>query len=436
MNTITDTNKNFDILSSVNSGDHEPSELSSLFTINLQIDDEPYKKKISNEEFTIDDNNKKIIDYLYKLIPDIEDKKFLASNINNIENQIKNDTELNSVEKKKALIYLKFFMIEENFIKIGKISNIKTQKHLSNNAKLLLNNKELLTKNLSKNIKSHVKNEKKTTNLQLKIKKNSNKQKIDNSKISVSSDENFFVGRIKKNDHPNKIYKLTNVNKKSLENLNKKVKNSEIIENKIIHNKQSNIPYENKKLSKLTDIKNNNQNFNVHNSTLNNNFSNINQQNGDLSNSNNFSNSVLENFLDNLDLTQKGWTSKLSSRIERAFLNGGEEIEFKLKPRNLGVLKVSVMLKDGLGTVRIFTENSFVSNVLNQSENYLQKLFNDQGINLEFSAQNENNNFGFNNPKKGAKRENETPILRTENENIDEIKREYESSRHIINVIA
>ena len=77
-------------------------------------------------------------------------------------------------------------------------------------------------------------------------------------------------------------------------------------------------------------------------------------------------------------------TSKLASRIENALLNGGEEIEFNLKPKNLGKLKVSISLKNGIGSVKITTENTFVTSALTQNENHLQKLFNDQGIDLEF----------------------------------------------------
>ena len=94
------------------------------------------------------------------------------------------------------------------------------------------------------------------------------------------------------------------------------------------------------------------------------------QQNQTLLTSSNF-NSVLEGLLETLDLTQKGWTSKLVSRIENALENGGEEIEFNLKPKNLGRLKVSISLKNGTGSVKIITENTFVTSALTQNENHL-----------------------------------------------------------------
>ena len=94
-----------------------------------------------------------------------------------------------------------------------------------------------------------------------------------------------------------------------------------------------------------------------------------------------------------------GWQKQkigysVQGTIENALKNGGEEIEFNLKPKNLGRLKVSISLKNGTGNVKIITENTFVTNALTQNENHLQKLFNDQGINLEFSAHDDTKYFG------------------------------------------
>jgi flagellar hook-length control protein FliK len=154
-------------------------------------------------------------------------------------------------------------------------------------------------------------------------------------------------------------------------------------------------------------------------------------------------NSVIENFLDHLDLTQKGWTSKLVSRIENAMSNGSEEIEFNLKPKNLGMLKVSVSQKNGMNTVKIITENSFVTSALAQNENYLQKLFNDQGMSLDFTAQNENQSFGSKsnfsqNPEDQNKNFNneQNESINDTNDKDDLVNVEDVSSRHIINVIA
>jgi len=187
----------------------------------------------------------------------------------------------------------------------------------------------------------------------------------------------------------------------------------------------------------------NNQFLNINNTNLLNNSGQNLSHNNDSSFSSSSYNSVIENFLDHLDLTQKGWTSKLVSRIENAMSNGGEEIEFNLKPKNLGMLKVSVSQKNGMNTVKIITENSFVTSALAQNENYLQKLFNDQGMSLDFTAQNENYSFGSKsnfsqNPKdqnKNSNNEHSKTVNEITDRN-DSVNVEDDSSRHIINVIA
>ena len=92
-----------------------------------------------------------------------------------------------------------------------------------------------------------------------------------------------------------------------------------------------------------------------------------------------------------------------------------------------------------MGSVKIITENSFVTTALTQNETYLQKLFNDQGINLDFSAKNENQNFGSQNnfnQNSNNQNENQNSTIEKKNEVIDENNAEQNSSRHIINVIA
>ena len=261
------------------------------------------------------------------------------------------------------------------------------------------------------------------------------------NKLSFNDQHSSFVKKIKKNSHPNKIYDLVKVSTLDQNQFSKASSSfdSKSSNNTLFNPLNSQISDVRQK-NKINENKNNNhQNLNFQQSNQNNNSMNNYSHNGNTSFSNNGYNSVLENFLDNLDLTQKGWTSKLVSRIESSLVNGGGEIEFNLKPKNLGMLKVSVTLKEGIGNVKIIAENSFVTTALNQNENYLQKLFNDQGINLEFSAKNENQNFGSqNNFNQNSNNKNENQHVTTEKqiEVIDENNAEQNSSRHIINVIA
>ena len=268
-----------------------------------------------------------------------------------------------------------------------------------------------------------------------------NKLEIANKTNFSFIEKNMFVKKVRKNNSRNKIYEANNFNNNQANQSEEiSVKSGIKVNNSIINNSISSQIFESLQKNKILDMKNKeNQNFNIQQSNQSNYSSSNFAQNNDSSFTNNGYNSVLENLLEHLDLTQKGWTSKLASRIEKALLSGNEEIEFNLKPKNLGVLKVSVSLNNGLGNVKIITENSFVTSALNQNENYLQKLFNDQGINLEFIAQNESQYFGsknnFNqNSKNNEKNEEFTKEIEIEKAHED--KDENETSRHMINVIA
>jgi flagellar hook-length control protein FliK len=107
------------------------------------------------------------------------------------------------------------------------------------------------------------------------------------------------------------------------------------------------------------------------------------------------------------------------------------------------MLKVSVSQKNGMNTVKIIAENSFVTSALAQNENYLQKLFNDQGMNLDFTAQNESQSFGSkssfsqnSNEQHKNKKNGPDEKINQINDKNDVVGSEDDSSRHMINVIA
>ncbi|MDC0110481.1 flagellar hook-length control protein FliK, partial [Alphaproteobacteria bacterium] len=276
-----------------------------------------------------------------------------------------------------------------------------------------------------------------------------NKSDLSSDKSSKNDDFNF-VKKIKKNNHPNKLYQMDSTIKNKFSIIKE---NLVQIDNKNINinnNNNTNLtPFlssdinDNLRSNKLFDKRTNSPGVNVNAHPISSNNSSHNQfsQNNSSEFLNNGYNSVLENLLDHLDLTQKGWTSKLASRIQNALINGGEEIEFNLKPKNLGVLKISLTLKQGIGQVKIITENSFTTNALQQNEALLQKLFNDQGINLDFTAHNGSQNSGSKNnsdhneenSKDNKRNDSHLTEAGLENNGDEEINN---SSRHIVNVIA
>ena len=470
MNINSDVNKNIDLLSGLKSEEQNTSILNTLFSINFE-NDAP-SELINEEEFVFKEDEVAIINYLSNLIPNFQNENKNLLDLKKIKKQIQIDVNISPKLKENILNFLseeKFGLkdFNVNILNKNNVNNKKSfdymdslkpninQKHQSNNFVKNESKSTNVGKDESKST-NVVKNESKINirgnnplnkdNINISktfeniYSENKNINKVENDKKEITN----FVKKIKKNNHPNKIYQLPQSNSLKYKQLNEITSH---IDQKTVDNK--NLPLINSQISEPSNNNkfngsklNNNQILNVqHSIQANNTGSNFSQQN-DSSFSNSSYNSVLENFIDNLDLTQKGWTSKLTSRIEKAIQNGGEEIEFNLKPKNLGLLKVSVKFKNGVGNVKIVTENSFVTSALNQNENYLQKLFNEQGINLDFSAQNEGkkfdsrNNSNQNSQNNDKKNSTQSDINIKNSEDESDIIAKNNSSRHMINVIA
>ena len=454
MNINTDTNQTIDKFSGLNGEAQDTSVLNSLFSINFKSEEISSDNNIIDKEYIFDEDDIKILDYIFHIIPDFESKKNNLPVLDKIKNTIKLDENLSSTEKNKILNLIK--------LDLSNLKEIKLDLSSSKSFKNLLSEKSLKSpENFIEN-KKLLNNEK--NNTKFKNLKNIHNVKFNQQDISIKDQEKLvygqkqepeakdqkgsslrdqlssFVKKVKKNNHPNKIYNLAKVS--NIENNQPNNSSSHFdakVSNIAMINLQDNQIFE--KLQKKINETKNKENTNLSTQQLNhsNNSANNYSQNGSTSFSNNGYNSVLENFLDNLDLTQKGWSSKLVSKIQNSLADGGGEIEFNLKPKNLGMLKVSVRLKEGIGSVKIIAENSFVTTALNQNENYLQKLFNDQGINLEFLAKNENQNFGSNNQSNqnsNNEKENQNGTAEKKVDSLDEMEIEDNSSRHIINVIA
>ena len=455
MNINTDANQNIDKFSGLNGEAQDTSVLNSLFSINFNSEEISSDNNFIDKEYLFDEDDIKLFDYIFHIIPDFESKKNNLPVLDKIKNTIKLDENLSSTEKNKILNLIK--------LDLSNLKEIKLDLSSSKSFKNLLSEKSLKSpENFIEN-KKLLNNEK--NNTKFKNLKNIHNVKFNQQDISIKDQEKLvygqkqepeakdqkgsslrdqlssFVKKVKKNNHPNKIYNLAKVS--NIEN-NQPNNSSSHFDVKIINNAMINLQdnqiVEKLQKNKINETKNK-ENTNLSTQQLNhsNNSANNYSQNGSTSFSNNGYNSVLENFLDNLDLTQKGWSSKLVSKIQNSLADGGGEIEFNLKPKNLGMLKVSVRLKEGIGSVKIIAENSFVTTALNQNENYLQKLFNDQGINLEFMAKNENQNFGSNNQSNqnsNNEKENQNGTAEKKVESLDEMEIEDNSSRHIINVIA
>ena len=453
MKITNDVNNNSDLLPIANKGENDTSLLGSLFSMNFNSNEVKSKDISDDFEFFFKKEDIEILDYLSNILPNLNINNLGSADFKKIQSEIETDQNLKAEVKDKLLSLLD---IAKGFNKNFFINLPEYQKLKTLNNKSVVDNKidPKIKKESSNNLPSVLKNmehainqsKQKSTKLNF-INKNTGHIKFENNlenqtTINSNNTKLNFVKKIKKNDHPNKLYQISNSNSFKYK---EKLDSSSLLDSKLSNN--TNLNYINNQFSdelkknKMNEIKANDKVLNIQNSSDSSNKGNQFAQQNSTSFSNSGVNSILEGLLDNLDLSQKGWTTKLVSRIENALENGGEEIEFNLKPKNLGRLKVSIRLNNGTGQVRIITENTFVTNALTQNENYLQKLFNDQGINLEFSAHDDAQYFGSKNSfNKNSKNNNQNYYLKSD----DEKEKQNEitglddnvSSRHIINVIA
>ena len=453
MKITNDVNNNSDFLSIANKGEEDTSLLGSLFSMNFNSNEMKSKDISDDFEFVFKKEDIEILDYLSNILPNLNINNLGLADLKKIQSEIETDQNLKAEVKDKLLSLLdtakgfnkNFFINLPEYQKLKALNNKsvvdnkidpRIKKESSNDLPSVLKNMEhAINQSKQKSTKSNIINKntgdiKFENNLENQITINSNNTKLN------------FVKKINKNDHPNKLYQISNSNSFKYK---EKLDPSSLLDSKLSNN--TNLNYINNrfgdelKKNNMNEIKANDKVFNIQSSSDTSNKGNQFAQQNSTSFSNSGVNSILEGLLDSLDLSQKGWTTKLVSRIENALENGGEEIEFNLKPKNLGRLKVSISLNNGTGHVKIITENSFVTNALTQNENHLQKLFNDQGINLEFSANDDTQYLGSKNSfNKNSNKNDQNNYLKSDNEKEKQNKitdlDDNVSSRHIVNVIA
>ena len=298
------------------------------------------------------------------------------------------------------------------------------------------------------NLQSYINSKKSNINKNKSFEKTNKLEKMNNSLDTVNLSDN--ISRLKKIKTDTSLINEKQIHNNQPNKLNIAVSSAEDIDNEenlyqIKNTSSSNqsISLNTSNLDKLnlhTKFLNENQNqysnnqTRIDNSTLKSHLSNDQSFNGDKN-----MNFLLDNYIEELNMTEKGWTEKLVIRLEKAVKEGTEEIELFLKPKELGTLKVNLLLNKNNARIMFRAENNFVVHALQQSENLLTKLFNEQGMQIEttnYESNNFNNQSDFNsnnkNYKKSEKISSGTEILNeTEKEQID-----IENSNYIINVKA
>ncbi len=434
MKITNDVNNNSDFLSVSNKGEENTSLLGSLFSINFNSNEVKSNNVSDDFEFIFKEEDIEIIDYLSNILPNSNFNNLGLADFQKIKSEIVSDQNIKTEVKDKLLSFLdKAKGLNKNFfIKLPEYQKLKA-----------LNNKSIVDNKIDPRIKKESSNAFKSNIINKNTSDIKFENNLENQTSLNSNNKKFnFVKKINKNDHPNKLYQISSSNSLKYK---EKLETPSLLDTKVSNN--TNLNYINNQFkdefnkNKMNEIKVNEKVFNIQNSTDASSKGNQFSQQNSSSFASGGVNSILEGLLDTLDLSQKGWTTKLVSRIENALENGSEEIEFNLKPKNLGRLKVSISLKNGTGNVKIITENTFVTNALTLNENHLQKLFNDQGINLEFSAHDDTKYFGSKHSfNKNSNNNDQNNFQKSENEKEKQNTLtgldNNVSSRHIVNVIA
>ena len=225
MNINTDANQTIDKFSGLNGETQDTSVLNSLFSINFKSEEISSDNNIIDKEYLFDEDDIKILDYIFHIIPDFQNKKNNLPDLDKIKNTIKLDENLSPTEKNKILDLIK--------LDLTNLKEIKLDLSGSKSFKNLLSEKSVkFPDNLTENTKL-LNNEKNNTNF--KNLKNINDVKFNQQGISIKDQEKLvygqkqelgakdqkgsslrdqissFVKKVKKNNHPNKIYNLAKV---------------------------------------------------------------------------------------------------------------------------------------------------------------------------------------------------------------------------------
>merc|ERR1711991_1261169 len=219
-----------------------------------------------------------------------------------------------------------------------------------------------------------------TKDLDLKINvSDENKKRLlrtsDKINLAINPHNNF----INKNNLKKNISNKNNLNDifAKLDHLKEDIKSNKF-ENKITFY-DSEITYKQLKVNSETNslASNSDQMNKVENLNLRNNF-NQNQFNGDKS-----LNFILDQMIEELDMSKLGWTEKLILRIEKGLKEDENQIEMALKSKELGNLKINLKIKDKSANVIIKVENAASMVALQSNESLLVKSLSEQGFILE-----------------------------------------------------
>ena len=286
--------------------------------------------------------------------------------------------------------------------------------------------KLLKVNNLEKDITSKLKNIDISKDLDIKI-NTINKNEINYFESYTKSNlaTHNYDNLVKKNNVKKNLFNKENLNDifSKIDRLKEDI-NSKNFENKIvIHDNE--ITYKQLKgINENNSFNNHGDHTNkVENLSLRNNSSQY-QLNSDRN-----INFVLDQMIEELDMSKLGWTEKLILRIEKGLKEDEKQIELALKPKELGNLKINLKIKDKSANIIMKVENAASMVALQSNEGVLVKTLSDQGFILEkinfenslMSSNKENKNSSENNKDKNLQTDDKVILDDMENNKDDNL---------------
>ena len=94
-----------------------------------------------------------------------------------------------------------------------------------------------------------------------------------------------------------------------------------------------------------------------------------------------------------LDMAQDNWTEMLLQRVEKGLAGGKDKIDFHLNPRNLGKMRISLVVLNDRTNIHIQTETHAAAQALSEAEARLAQMMDASGVKFGSLTSQYNQNF-------------------------------------------
>lgn len=102
------------------------------------------------------------------------------------------------------------------------------------------------------------------------------------------------------------------------------------------------------------------------------------------------------NVLQTLDTAKGNWAEMLMQRVQRGLSGGKDQLDFQLNPRNLGKMRITLLVQNDRTSIQIRTETSAAASMLSESEARLAQMLEASGLRLGNLSSGQFQGFGGN----------------------------------------